>query len=252
MQDIDEARAVMVLDSGKRISHLALVMLLMWGLAACGGKPPAPEGVPTETTPTTRGFPAASVRVDTEQPDIANQSLPTVDSEYQASMDARVANQPTYPPQPTPGPSIFDQNGDGWFSYDELRSAILAAIDQYQWSPLYPVTADYIRAAMSHPPTFAAEFQVGSEIGQLDIISECTWMQTWLDASASGDTELEATALNQMLTILPYLRSLEPSTTDYLLEIAKNAQLGDPSGVINMIRVNCASQSLPPKRSYGS
>lgn len=232
-------------------------LLLIVALASCGG---SEESGPTGTGDTTSQPSVAITHTDGnsvshggDEPtevrgrDTSKVETQAADPAYQATMNARSQSPPTSAPAPTFGPSSFDSNGDGWYTYEELREAILAVLNTYTWPPNYPVSAEFIRSAMANPPNGDPLFQVGSEYTALSTFHECGWWQTWLDAKESGDSNLEAQALDQILNVVPTSPTLDPGSAEHLRGIAAKAQLGDATGVISLVEANCQGNNLPPR-----
>jgi hypothetical protein len=79
-------------------------------------------------------------------------------------------------------------------------------------------------------------------LNNVTVFWNCAWFQTWLDSRQSGDSAIEAQALDYIVNSMPqsvgddYSRSV-------ITSIGDKATLGDPSGVIQMIKANnCAAR----------
>lgn len=221
-------------------------------LAACGSSDndqATGNGAATsELAAQTPGIVATSTGSEAEDSaDASAAETQAADPGYQATMDARVSDRPTPAQKATLGPSSFDAEGDGFYTFDEFREAVIAIVDTFDWSPNYPVTADSIRSSMVDEPDGDPRFEVGYEYTALFFPHACGWWQTWMEARAGGDTDLEAQALNQMLNVIPASPALDPGAADYYRDVGQRAQLGDSTGVIRALERSCAGGKLPPR-----
>jgi hypothetical protein len=94
-------------------------------------------------------------------------------------------------------------------------------------------------------------FEVGFEFTTLTILNQCAWYLAWLEARQSGNTAVEAEALNVMVMIIPNYPTVipgipadlhGPDVTDVDREIAMRASLGDPSLVQRFVESNCQNK----------
>lgn len=128
----------------------------------------------------------------------------------------------------------LDSDGDGLLTSSEYREAVSLGIRAYDWPPKYQPDVEKIV-----PSDSTGMFEPGVEHSQLEVLNECAWNQTWVDARQSNDAETEARALQVMTEVLPKRPGLDSITIDWITESAAKAALGDPSMVQQFITANC-------------
>ncbi|CAN5749663.1 hypothetical protein BH23CHL3_BH23CHL3_11500 [soil metagenome] len=189
----------------RRLPSLLATLAIMLLLAACSGDEEGEPGAPTDRPTLAPGTPAAQ----------------SIDSN--ADLDA---------------------DGDGYYVESELWQAVRMTFGEYEWPDGYTTTADTI---LEHSFRYATDeqregslFQVGGEHTKIGGWHECAWYLTWLDAFQSGDSAVQAEALQVMTDILPRNPSLgDGGGVEVLTGIAEAAALGDPSLVQRAVSFTC-------------
>jgi hypothetical protein len=116
---------------------------------------------------------------------------------------------------------------------NELTNAIAAASWPANYAPMAGVIHQRSTAEdmlIPDPPRYASVM--------VKFYQHCAWSMAWLDANATGDAGRADAAMNVLLD--PSLYSeIDPESRDYLLGLARDASLGDPTGLQNVVDQSC-------------
>lgn len=84
-------------------------------------------------------------------------------------------------------------------------------------------------------------YEAGEGRSLIEFQSMCAWYGYWLEAlkQADGERIEEARATVTTFATWETYRSMDQSGRDFLTSIAQRAELGDPSGLTEMIQNNC-------------
>lgn len=153
-------------------------------------------------------------------------------------------------PAPTEIPisreSTFDSDGDGKYTYDELKQAIAELMPSYEFPPNYQVTLDILMTTMKPFADKNASWQVPMEYTVLGTYHQCAWQLTWLDAYHDGDTALMDKSLDQLQTVALNDPTLDISLRDHMVEMYERAELGDPTLMQQYVDTSCQMEWATP------
>lgn len=142
------------------------------------------------------------------------------------------------------GEDLVNGDGDEYLTQAEYAQTIYAAFGDYQWPDDYTPAVDdivnYVSTAEDREYS-TAEYPYGPEPGHnvVGFWHSCAWYRAWIDAYQSGDSELEAEALDMITNAVPYNFDFDESTRDHADERARRASLGDPSLVARFVDNAC-------------
>lgn len=142
------------------------------------------------------------------------------------------------------GEDMVDGDGDVYLTQGEYAQTIYAAFGDYQWPDDYTPEVDdivnYVSTAEDREES-TVEYPYGPDPGNLVVgfWHSCAWYRAWLDAYQTGDSELEAEALDMITNVVPDHFDFDESTRDHAVEIARRASLGDPSLVARFVDHAC-------------
>lgn len=209
---------------GRSVSGVAVAILLLSSLVACGGSggaKPQDAGIGESPTPLPGGAYIATAPSDGESTDKALSPGP-VPSAARGTMV-----------------SGFDANGDGFYTAAEVPLAVAALYRTYQWPDRYHVDPDTFFVPLEGALERGDQFEVGAEYTLIGIPFECAWESAWLDAFRDGDEALMAESLDQLRTIRLAGPMLDAGMKDYLADMYNRAELGDPALLQQAVDGNC-------------
>ncbi|CAN5749324.1 hypothetical protein BH23CHL3_BH23CHL3_11480 [soil metagenome] len=146
------------------------------------------------------------------------------------------------------GEDMVNGNGDVHLTQGEYARTIYAAFGDYQWPGDYTPAVDdivnYVSTAEEREDS-TAEYPYGPEPGHnvVGFWHSCAWYRAWIDAYQSGDSELEAEALDMITNVVPDHFDSDESTHEHTEKIAA-ASLCDPSLVARFIEGGCGNLPL--------
>lgn len=162
-------------------------------------------------------------------------------------------------PVPTPRQSDFDLDKDGFYTYDELQTAVNTVYPTYHWPVNYRISVETILHRLNPTASTHFKWEAGTEQTVIGLPHLCAWELTLRDAMYAGDTELVAQSIDQIRAVsLPnpafiYIR-------EYIESAVDKAELGDPAELQGEIDANhcnsipweeatpasAGSQQIPP------
>lgn len=207
-----------------RLASVAMVLVLV----ACGGDSGSDDATvsPTPSAERDRSQESSSESINgvtTQSPMPTQQSV----GEF-ASPTADAAN--------------LDADGDGWLTADEFQIALIQANGNYEYAPGYLMDGEqaWISFTAGNPDqAVGAEYQIGLADMMLGVYYECSWMLSWIDAFATGDTELQDKALTQLERLTEPGYFDDQASRDAVASVLGQAQLGDPAGIQQWVNNNC-------------
>ncbi len=156
-----------------------------------------------------------------------------------------VKNTPSgpVPTQVPPPPSAFDEDGDGFYTADELEQAIRYRFPDYEWPDNYQLTADILIKHLDlgkFPP--GTGFEVQAEYTNIGMYHMCAWQFAMLDAVHEDDPAVIDEALYQLEDI-GLIRNRffahDQEAEQVFTEMYDRAALGDPADLQQWVDNNC-------------
>lgn len=134
------------------------------------------------------------------------------------------------------GSGSRDDTHNGLLTAEEYRLALKEDADEFTWPEVYSPDIDAIAARTSSPDALIADD--GATTNMLELFNMCIWYVTWNDGFTKGDSAAQREAMTVMQTTIPEYAKDEQQRA-YFLDIATDAELGDPSGVQSIITNTC-------------
>jgi hypothetical protein len=119
-------------------------------------------------------------------------------------------------------------------THEEYHLVLSERMGDYQWPSTFRPDPNKIAARMPDD----ALLQDGYETMVLMIFSQCAWNLAWIDASKRGDAEAREEALTILRDVIPGLTP-DPAGRLAAEDAAAKAALGDPTGLLPVVRGNC-------------
>lgn len=212
---------------GQRFTSMLFVIIAVIGLAGCSLGANGDEADSTPT-PAPTGVTQVSGEDGTPPTERVEVSAPPPEGTPDSSL--------------APGTSSFDADGDGFMTAAELRAATNATMPEFAFPPEYQPTGDQIADQMlgPYPPSdpAAESYQIKMEYLLIGAHHECAWERVYLQANASSDAARQQEAIDALLAGLPK-HPMDPGGREMFEDMYRKAQLGDPSGVANVVEQNC-------------
>lgn len=211
-------------------SFIVMALAVLSFLTACadqstesgvdGTAPTVSNSETTDSAPSTEAVLAATVSDSTESADkeILGTMVPTVDP----------STLPTIP-------SELDADGDGFYSRDEMVSAVRRAYPAFHWPTGYSVTVEDLIVGYLKIWGPTDTFEGLGEFTVIGIANDCAWLLNWKDAYESGDTAGQEESIAQLrntMDLIP-LRT-DPGLIEAYTEAFDLAELGDGSKLLQM------------------
>lgn len=151
-------------------------------------------------------------------------------------------------PTTTTADSQFDSDGDGFYTYNDLKQAVEALLPSYDFPQNYQVTSELLLSGFADYKQGGGQWEVQYEYTLIGLRYLCAWGHTWLDAYRDGNTGLMDESLDHFADELqdnPVFNSYRDDIAPFI----DKARLGDPSGLQQYIDSSCGSMnwtSTPP------
>lgn len=136
----------------------------------------------------------------------------------------------------------FDQDRDGFYTYDEFAEAVRLTVPQYDWPDGMVITSDLVLYQSPGSGSMESDrFGIGMERDILGIWHACAWITAWQNGIRTSDQELQTEARGHFADYIDAQVKLgmDPDSQDYLRGIVESAELDDPSRAQGFIAANC-------------
>jgi hypothetical protein len=231
--------------TARLLPRLCVACFLLVTLASCGESAGTadPTATSTATSPeagnATQRAPSEPEGDQTITPP-AGLFLATPDPDQPITREQPESPAPTAPsaPPPTIGAEL-DADGDGFFTFEELEQAVMVLYPSYEWPDRYRLDPSTALLGFEQYRNQAPRFETGMQYAIFDTYHQCAWQLAWLDGFRAGDDALMTESLHQLRTVSLASPTLDPGAREYLDEVYRNAELGDPAMMQQIVTANC-------------
>lgn len=172
--------------------------------------------------------------------------IDTAQEDLQVTKDVPAGPAPTQP-NISESVSPFDADGDGRYTYEELKKAVESLYIAYEWPEDYETTPQLLLSGFAPMAEQDARWRVPYEYTLVGGAHQCAWEFAWLDAYRVGDTALMDKSLGQLRTVAMTRPTLHPNAVEFFSEAYDQAALGDPALIQQDVENNCdASEFATP------
>lgn len=158
----------------------------------------------------------------------------------------QVPTGPAAPTQlsPTIVDSPLDADGDGFYTFDELKQAVTQLLPSYDWPEHYQVTPDLMLSDFARMADQGATWQIPYEYTLVGLYHQCAWEHAWLDAYRTSDAATMDKSVEQLRTVALENPNMDPTYKNYLERLIDSAELGDPTIIQQGLDGTCGSYAF--------